>query len=952
MPIYSFKYKGDEKAQTHIGPMAQDVEKSHPEAVKNIGGLKHVDFGRMARDEGGVVPSIDSVPMPELYRPEAPPEQNYQPLLDAISSKESPNYYTIHGGKKFDNFEDHPRVYVPIGKGKTSSAAGRYQMIGSTWDAAKKALDLKDFSPKNQDEAAKWIAKQDYQKRTGNSLDTDMAKKAYPEIRRGLTDTWKGLENLSDDDFSKFFEPQEPEFLTGKHAGMSHGGVAGFADGGIPQIVEELPTGIVPSEAVYRNIVKPELKETPHRYVPPGHSISALDNSTLIKRKPEVLVPKLEERVVKERPTIADAKYLEEPALRSADTPTGVKPVKISPINEEKTYTLTAKSPVSDVEGYIRKAAVRRGIDPDIAVRVAKSEGLASGVWQSRVSKNGRRETSYGPFQMLVGDGVHFPKGMGNDFMEKTGLDPSDPSTLQAQIDFALDRATEGGWKPWYGAKKAGVSAWDGISDAAKAVGHTVSDTVEGAKDVSKGVLSGIRDVGDKTGDVISDTTGGIRDFVKKNGSNTDIILSVLSGLGTMASSPSRYLGAAVLQGIGGGAQTYGNLQKQAAEIRSADASTARNSINAVFDAIKPVDGVNMIVTENGGLQKFWDWVKNPSGPAMGGKFANDSLRRIANDAYRTGKDPNTMSFGEIVQTKPVEVSKVEGLPEQPVDAPAVTENKPGLPVDNAVPVSAPEGVAWGDASLEAVKKNAEMLSQQPQMRVPLLENTQKVVQAAQQQAQTSIDAIPAISEQATTITDAIADNNMGSLGNWYADNVVKPYNTLARSMGWEEASANPDADTQRIMLDKLSTLNAQNLKPEDQSSYAALNDFREVSPNMQMTPQAASMITSQQMILNQRNIDRANYFNEVLRQSPSGEGIITAQNDAAFKREMGDIYLKERNDLSKLMQMADKDPRVKRFMHDSASGRFTDPEDVKTILERILGPDTSPVLYRYFYRG
>lgn len=112
---------------------------------------------------------------------------------------------------------------------------------------------------------------------------------------------------------------------------------------------------------------------------------------------------------------------------------------------------------VREVEQYIRQAAARRGIDPNIAVRVARSEGLAPGVWQSNVVKNGRRETSYGPYQLLVGG------GLGDKFKRQTGMDPSDPSSVYAQVDFALDEASQGGWGPWYGAAKVGVGRWDGL---------------------------------------------------------------------------------------------------------------------------------------------------------------------------------------------------------------------------------------------------------------------------------------------------------------------------------------------------------------------------------------------------------------------------------------------------------------------------------------------------------
>jgi hypothetical protein len=108
-------------------------------------------------------------------------------------------------------------------------------------------------------------------------------------------------------------------------------------------------------------------------------------------------------------------------------------------------------------EKYIRQAAAARGIDPDVAVAVARSEGLREGVWQSNVVKNGRREPSYGPFQLYTGG------GLGNEFMNRTGLDPADPNNLYAGIDFALDHASKNGWGSWYGARDTGIPDWAGI---------------------------------------------------------------------------------------------------------------------------------------------------------------------------------------------------------------------------------------------------------------------------------------------------------------------------------------------------------------------------------------------------------------------------------------------------------------------------------------------------------
>ena len=120
---------------------------------------------------------------------------------------------------------------------------------------------------------------------------------------------------------------------------------------------------------------------------------------------------------------------------------------------------------VQEMEAYIRQAANARGIDPDIAVRVARSEGLAPDTWQSNVRLKYGREQSYGPFQLHVAPEGYRP-GMGNDFVKATGLNPADPSTWKQGVDFALDNAAKGGWGPWFGRKNVGVGAWDGIAGA------------------------------------------------------------------------------------------------------------------------------------------------------------------------------------------------------------------------------------------------------------------------------------------------------------------------------------------------------------------------------------------------------------------------------------------------------------------------------------------------------
>jgi hypothetical protein len=112
------------------------------------------------------------------------------------------------------------------------------------------------------------------------------------------------------------------------------------------------------------------------------------------------------------------------------------------------------------IEAYIRQAAAARGIDPDIAVRVAKSEGgLQNPVRQSDVVKNGVREPSFGPFQLYMNG------GLGSRALA-AGIDPRDPNQWRGGVDYALNEAAQKGWGQWYGSKAVGIAPFQGIGGA------------------------------------------------------------------------------------------------------------------------------------------------------------------------------------------------------------------------------------------------------------------------------------------------------------------------------------------------------------------------------------------------------------------------------------------------------------------------------------------------------
>ena len=63
-------------------------------------------------------------------------------------------YDVIVGGELFTDYSDHPRKLVTLNPKLKSTGAGRYQLLSCWWDAYRKQLGLKDFSPKSQDAVA------------------------------------------------------------------------------------------------------------------------------------------------------------------------------------------------------------------------------------------------------------------------------------------------------------------------------------------------------------------------------------------------------------------------------------------------------------------------------------------------------------------------------------------------------------------------------------------------------------------------------------------------------------------------------------------------------------------------------------------------------------------------------------------------------------------------------
>lgn len=112
------------------------------------------------------------------------------------------------------------------------------------------------------------------------------------------------------------------------------------------------------------------------------------------------------------------------------------------------------RSSASDRETWIRSYAQAVGIDPQVALGVARSEGFSA--------YSGDRGTSFGDFQLHLTPGGR-GKAVGDAFKAETGLDPSDPANERAMDEFALRWAAAHGWGDFHGAARTGIGQWQGI---------------------------------------------------------------------------------------------------------------------------------------------------------------------------------------------------------------------------------------------------------------------------------------------------------------------------------------------------------------------------------------------------------------------------------------------------------------------------------------------------------
>lgn len=219
MPIYSFKYKGDDATQ--IGLMAQDVEKKHPDAVGLAGGYKTVDYekatehsARPERMEGGLVPSSmgGSVYAPGEYQRggyaiggDVVDPNDLQAILQQQQQSFGPfGQSGLYGGSHLQSpygdkggIVPQTKLHVPRLQAPSAAARAPESVTSQAMDAFDSAVKMKQ----RVDQARDIFGKKDtaqvaMDKSSGAPTAEDVSKMAGPDIQAPKAEKDDFLSNL------------------------------------------------------------------------------------------------------------------------------------------------------------------------------------------------------------------------------------------------------------------------------------------------------------------------------------------------------------------------------------------------------------------------------------------------------------------------------------------------------------------------------------------------------------------------------------------------------------------------------------------------------------------------------------------------------------------------------------------------------------------------------------
>jgi Transglycosylase SLT domain/Chaperone of endosialidase len=873
LPIYKFKYKGDPAEQTHIGFMADEVEKVHPEAVGESHGYKTVDYDRAAKYRGGLVGDSEG---------------------GAVGPQNEGMGFTA-GGPAYD-FSYDPR-YSPYDPDNIRNIIARQQAIYQNASSGQNAGRNISGTPGS----ASYVPQsqpQQYQLKTAGAPPANpqstlsQIMNAANEAQEGADffskdkSGHKGLGAMALDAYKNWQEKQNNAGQMGRNpdAGyQARGGLVGYADGGdIPYEKDEDQKLDIPEE------------NNKHGLVTASNPTGATSQSGLGLGQAAGLAKGL--------------------GTLGADVIGGT--ASLGTMGGDLLSILPFLS-----TGGVAGREHHDGSDGNVVGDSAPqdpSDEFVNRYWNRHLQQesggkqfdaSGAPLTSskgaVGVSQIMPSTGPEAAKLAGVDWDEnKFANDPEYNQTLgkaylKSQYNKYHDPILASA------AYNAGPGNVDAALAKASSQGGSYMDYLppETQKYVSsiygmKAPKSGGFSLGNLFG--INEANAQEAQPQGSKNDNTDMLLSVLSGLGSMASSNSPYLGAALLQGLGGGAKTYAGLQKQKADIQATEAATKQTEFQTTRESFQQTPWGNIV------------WVTNPATGAIDFKPAsqyNPSTDRLASPPQtgtyeiirsRLGPPPATSAQPGLVpppatQQQPSSDTIATNIKNQPIVGTPLPPPT-GRDTSSLTDYYGPESAAA--AARERQEKGAGAIEGGPSAGIPI-EQSKNYITGVNSVGNASRDNQQNVHELASTLADTVGKTGWEAPGAGFFPRaqIAGVANTFLRAANQPEIT---DMDTDAQIIEKIRTLQGlARASGAGQESVRALDELANANANPSQSPKAYANLVAQLMVQTQRGIDQQNHANLFGRDS--GNSYIDAGR--VFEKENPAArYTQEANAIAKTM--------------------------------------------------
>lgn len=897
MPIYSFKYNGDE--QTNIGLMAQDVEKRRPDAVYDMGGVKGVDYKqatesaeRPEKYAGGLVPSSQggSVFQPGAYNRGGyssggllTDPNDIQALLQQQQAGFGPfGEGGIYGKSQHETPFMTAKGIVPQGRLHTPKLlqAGAPPRLPES--GAQQALSAFDT-------AVGMKGRYDTAKKAAKSLFGETEQQIEDRTRQGQTGTDR--KNLSGPDIVPDKPAEEEKGI------LDYIGSFFKADGG----------GVMPRShyAIGGATANPSLPydeddKSPYKYFP---------TEILDTEKPELQKP------------------------GQAPSPTSQTGIGAGDI---ASLAMKFLLPFAD-GGIVPRTGYQEGGSPDLdhyLDAIAQIESSRNPRAIGPETKKGDR--AYGMYQVM---GNNIPswseEALGRRLTPQEFLADENAQRTVARHHFgkALNK---------YGTPEDAASVWFSGRPMAKAgnasdiLGTTVPAYINkfrsalGKEDLPLQNATPVSGSVAPSGEESSGIMPKVRSYLEEN---QDLLVPFGAGLKGMFQSKSPFLGAAIGEGVGTGLEALGASREQMART---------DQMRALADQTRAETAVKSFhQTPYGNFM----WVKDPTTGAV--TLVTSIEFRRNKDKYQLAfAPPPTKQQADEARARSGEEGDGLALPGGETTPPTGTPTPPtgGEPTPPAgkdeLLTVAPPGTLYDNASKGAAR-NAEMQVSEAQsaggpnalLPYEVGEKYKKETDAA---AKAALDNQLFVNEYTKNLAKAVKLKGFQAAGFGFNNRaaIVGMLDTALRAVG---AGGVSTADDVQQIQSKVEALRGTLMSTQaGQESYMALKMLADANANPSMDPKAFSELAAMMMVQDRRNIYRANHAQQW--GADSNQVYYGAAQDFERLYNTGEMMRQQR-------ALADMIRNTPDAFQEMMSG-LRSPQEINETMKRIYGVDNMAVFF------